>query len=198
VKHLLAIGGSYRSGGITDQAIDAVVQAATAAGARVDVVQLRDYPIEFCRNCRACSQAPGDAPGTCVLDDRMQELIDRIEVADGYILASPTNFYSVTALFKRFMERLVPYAWWPWGAPMPKFRKRHATKPAVLIAACAAPGVIGRLVFATLKHLRMTAKTIGAKPVGSLFIGLASREEHPVLAPRTRKRLLGLGRKLAR
>ena len=196
MKHLLAINGSYRSGGIMDQAVEAAVQAATASGAQVEVVHLRDYPIEFCLNCRECTQQPGDAPGTCVQHDGMQDLVEKIEAADGYILACPTNFYSVTAVFKRFMERLVVYAYWPWGAPAPKFRKSNAGKQAILIASCAAPGLVGRLLYATLKQLKITAKTIGAKPVGSAFIGLVAQQEHTPLPEQARKRLQRLVAKL--
>ncbi len=193
---LLAINGSYRPDGVMDQAIDVAVQAATLAGAQVDVVHLRDYPIEFCRNCRECTQQPGNTPGTCVQNDSMQALIDKIEAADGYILASPTNFYTVTAVFKRFMERLIVYAYWPWGAPAPKFRKSHATKKAILIASCAAPGLLGRLFFTTLKQLKVAAKTIGAKPVGGTFIGHSAQQEHPPLPEQARKRVQRLVEKL--
>jgi multimeric flavodoxin WrbA len=189
MKHLLAINGSYRPDGIIDQAVDAAVQAATSAGAQVEVEHLCDFPIEFCRNCRECTQQPGEAPGTCVQNDRMQALVDRIEAADGFILASPTNFYSVTAMFKRFMERLAVYAYWPWGAPAPKFRKARAMKKAIRIASCAAPGLMGRLFYATLKQLKMTAKTIGARPAGSVFIGLVAQREHAALPERSRKRI---------
>lgn len=196
MKHLLAINGSYRPGGLIDQAVDAAVQAAAALGAQVEVVHLRDCPIEFCLNCRECTQQPGNAPGTCVQNDGMQALVDRIEAADGYILASPTNFYSVTAVFKRFMERLVVYAYWPWGAPAPKFRKRPAAKKAILIASCAAPGLMGRLFYSTLKQLKVTAQTIGARPVGSAFIGLVAQQEHTQLPEQARKRVQRLVGKL--
>lgn len=196
MKHLLAINGSYRPDGIIDQAVGAAVQAATSAGAHVEVVHLRDYPIEFCRNCRECTQQSGEAPETCVQNDRMQALIDKLEAADGYILAAPTNVYSVTAVFKRFMERQAVYAYWPWGAPAPQFRKPRATKKAVLIASCAAPGLIGRLFYATLKQLKMTAKTIGAKPVGTTFVGLIAKQERTLLPQRTRKRVQRLVGKL--
>ena len=196
MKHLLAINGSYRPGGIMDQAVEAAVQAAAASGAQIEVVHLRDYPIEFCLNCRECTQQPGDAPGTCVQHDGMQALVDKIEAANGYILASPTNFYSVTAVFKRFMERLVVYAYWPWGAPAPKFRKSNAGKQAILIASCAAPGLVGRLLYATLKQLKITAKTIGAKPVDSVFIGFVAQQEHTMLPEHARKRVQRLVAKL--
>jgi multimeric flavodoxin WrbA len=57
----------------------------------------------------------------------MHELIAMIEAADGYILASPTNFSSVSAVFKRFMERLVVYAYWPFVRPPPN---RDESRPA--------------------------------------------------------------------
>ena len=111
MTRILAINGSYRDEGITDQTVEALAQAIEAAGAEVEIILLREYPIEFCLNCRECTQQPGAKPGECVHNDGMQELIDKIERADGYILASPTNFGSVTAIFKRFMERLAVYAY---------------------------------------------------------------------------------------
>jgi multimeric flavodoxin WrbA len=103
----------------------------------------------------------------------MATLIRKIEAADCYVLASPTNFYTVTALFKRFMERLVVYAYWPWGAHGPQLRRKEASKKALVIASAAAPGIVGRLFYTTIKQLKATAKTIGADST-SLFIGLAA------------------------
>jgi multimeric flavodoxin WrbA len=196
MTRLLAVNGSYRENGAIDQAVEVAVQTATEAGVAIEVIRLRDFPIEFCRNCRQCTQVPGEVPGQCIQQDRMRELIEQLETADGYILASPTNFYSVTAVFKRFMERLIVYAYWPWGAHAPKLRKKKPTKKAILIASSAAPGVMGRVFYATLKQLRMTAKTIGAQPVGSLFIGRMSHEEHPTLPHKAEKRVQARVRKL--
>lgn len=100
------MNGSYRDNGITDQMVNALAQAIKTAGGKVEIIRLRDCPIAFCLNCRTCTQQPGEIPGKCVQNDGMQALIDKIEQENGYILASPTNFGSVTAVFKRFMERL--------------------------------------------------------------------------------------------
>lgn len=175
---ILAINGSYRDDGITDH----LSQAAVAAGAEVETILLREYPVEFCTNCRACTQQPGAVPGECMHQDGMQKLIDKIERADCYILASPTNFGSVTAIFKRFMERLAVYAYWPWDMNGPQFRKAQAPKKkALLVSSCAAPGILGRWLFGTDKQLKMTAKTIGAESVGILFTGMIAKEQHPKL-----------------
>jgi len=179
---ILAINGSYRDDGITDQTVEALAQAITAAGAEVETILLREYPVEFCTNCRACTQQPGALPGECVHHDGMRRLIDKIEQADCYILASPTNFGSVTAIFKRFMERLAVYAYWPWGRYGPEYRKARAPKKkALLVSSCAAPGILGRWLFGTDKQLKLTAKTIGAEIVGTLFTGMIAKEQHPKL-----------------
>ena len=90
---ILVINGSYRSDGITDQAVEVAVKALEESGTEVEKVFLREYEIDFCLNCRECTQQPGDIPGECVLHDGMRGLVARIEQADGYILASPDQFW---------------------------------------------------------------------------------------------------------
>jgi len=194
---VLAINGSYRDDGITDQAVREVSDALQEFGAEVEQVRLRDYPIEFCRNCRHCMQEPGETPGDCVHNDAMRELVECIERADGYVFAAPTNFSSVTALFKRFMERLAVYGYWPWGRHAPVLRKKDVPKkPAVLISSCAAPGFIGRFTYSTRKQLEVAAVTVGSKVVGSIFTGLVSDKPDATLSPRARRKARALARRL--
>lgn len=194
---ILAINGSYRDDGITDQAVEALAQAMVAAGAEVETILLREYPLEFCTNCRACTQQPGAAPGDCMHHDSMQKLIDKIERADCYILASPTNFGSATAIFKRFMERLAVYAYWPWDMNGPQFRNAQAPKKkALLVSSCAAPGILGSWLFGTDKQLKLTAKTIGAECVGTLFTGMIAKEQHTRLPQGVRDTIKGLAGRL--
>lgn len=188
-KKVLAINGSYRKGGITDQSVQATVDALRDAGAEVNVVELRDYPIEFCTNCRQCTQQQGSAPGRCVIDDGMHQLIEMIEAADAYILAAPVNFSSVTAIFKRFMERLLPYAYWPWSKPWPVPRKSgKARKKALLITSSAAPAWLGRWAFGSQRQLAKVAGIIGARVIGRLYTGLASKDADQRLSPASRQR----------
>lgn len=196
-KRILVVNGSYRDDGITDQAVASATRALMAAGAEIDTVYLRDYPIEFCLNCRECMQAPGAEPGRCVLDDGMQALIERIEDARAFVFASPTNFGSVTAVFKRFMERLAPYACWPWGQPYPRYRKSGAAmKKALLISSSASPGWLARWLFGSGRQLEMAAKIVGAKPVGLVFTGLVAQAPRQRVPARARRRIEGLARRL--
>ena len=194
---ILVINGSYRDDGITDQVVAVVVKALEAMGSEVENVNLREQRIEFCLNCRECTQTPGDMPGECVQHDDMQQLVASIERADAYILASPTNFASVTAVFKRFMERLVVYAYWPWGTSYPRFRKADSpSKKALLISSSAAPGILGRWMYSTGSQLKMTAKTIGAVPVGILFTGMVGKDSQQKLPGKIERKARSMASKL--
>lgn len=194
---ILAINGSYRDGGITDQAVDRISEELQALGADVEHVRLRDYPIKFCLNCRQCMQQPGDAPGHCVQNDGMAALLDKIEKADGLVLAAPTNFSSVTAIYKRFMERLAVYGYWPFGMNAPKDRKAKAPKkPVLTISSCAAPASLAPFMYHTQKSLKMTARTIGGKVVGSMTTGLISQKPDVTLPGRANRKIKALAPRL--
>jgi putative NADPH-quinone reductase len=194
---ITAIVGSYRKDGVIDQAVDEMLAAARAAGAETTKIYLADTRIEFCTNCRLCAQQDGAARGFCPIADQMGEVLDQVEASDAIILASPTNFATVTALMKRFIERLVCYAYWPWGMATPKTRNRQLPRRAVLVASSAAPALLARLGTSIVKLLRQAASLLGAKTVGVLFIGLAAGKDRQDPGERIRKKARLLGKKLA-
>lgn len=195
---VLAILGSYRQGQTIDQAAKVMLQAANAKGARVETVQLRDQHIAFCTNCRACMQQPGTAPGDCPLQDEMPGLIFKIMTADRLILASPINCGTVTAIYKRFMERSVVFGYWPWGQKSPQRRQKNMTKKAVLLTSSAAPRLLTWLFSDGLKRLRGSATLLGAKPVGQLVIGMAGTQSCQPLPESVVAKARRLGERLVR
>lgn len=197
MKNVLAIVGSYRKGGMTDQLADAVLEGAAAGGAEVEKIYLLDKSISYCTNCRTCTQTPGEERGICPHEDDMAELLDRIESADSLIFAASTNYYNVTAMFRKFMERTVGYAHWPWGTPAPKVRKKKRNKKAVVITTSAAPSFLGRIFFGSIRALKATAGVFGAKTVGSLYVGLSGQQPDMKPSEREIKKARRLGEKLA-
>ena len=194
---VVAIVGSYRRGGITDSAVQAILEGAREKGAETHTIYLTDLHLEFCKNCRECSQKPGPERGQCSQLDDLEPILTQIEAADALVLGSPVNYGNVTAVFRIFMERLIGFAYWPWGQAAPAARKKRATRKATLVASSAMPGFLIPLATGTGHSLRTTAKMLGAKPVGSLWIGLAAREPHPTLSARNRNRARRIGWKLA-
>lgn len=195
-RKILALVGSYRKGGFVDAAVTAVLAAAEQAGAETEKIYLLDRHIEFCTNCRACMQSPGAARGKCVLDDNLEPLLQAIEAADAYVIGAPVNFYNVNALTRRFMERCVGFAYWPWGQGAPKIRNPRQDKRVVLVSTSGAPAFMGRYLTGTYSALKEITKLFGAKPVGTLWIGLVKSETVALSAGQLNKAAT-LGRKLA-
>lgn len=194
---VVAIVGSYRKGGATDSAVEAVLEGARALGARTRTYRLTQQNIAFCKNCRACTQLPGAERGRCVQQDDLEPMLKEIDAADVVLLASPVNCYNVTAIFRRFEERLVGAAYWPWGQNAPRLRQPKPRKKAILIASSAAPGFLIPLTTGAARALAVTAQMLGAKPVGKLWIGLVAGKQRPALSARTIERAHRIGMKLA-
>ena len=173
-RKVLGIIGTYRRGRVIDTAVSEVLRGAKDSGADTQKIYLLDTHIEFCTNCRTCTQEKDvGRRGTCVLQDDMAEILDAIDGADGLVLGAPTNFYNVNALTRRFMERLLPYAYWPWNAKMgPKLRVAKPAKKAVTVTATACPTFLARILTPRpRKALKIAASMMGARVVGSLHYG---------------------------
>ena len=149
----------------------------------------------FCVFGESHTQIPGDT--LAVEEILMRPILDEIEHSDAIVLASPMNFGTVTAVMKRFIERLVCCAYWPWGKLAPSTRKRERTKLAVVVASSAAPAMLARLFTSMVGLLKQAARLLGAKRVDVLFIGLAALEERPDIGDKVRRKAQRLGRKLA-
>ena len=177
-----------------EAAVAAVLEGARAAGAETSSIRLLDQHIEFCTNCRACTQVSGTRRGACPQQDDLEAILAEVEAADAIVLGAPVNFYNVTAVFRRFLERLAGYAYWPWGRPGPAFRAAHPAKKAVLVSSMAAPGFLLPLATGAPRALKMAARVLGARPVGKLWIGLSAIAQDQRLSPKLEARAQALGR----
>jgi NAD(P)H-dependent FMN reductase len=184
-RKVVAIVGSYRKGGTVDSAVEAILQGAREKGAETRTIYLTNQYLEFCKNCRKCTQTPGEDRGLCGQKDDLESILQEIDSADAIVLGSPVNFWNVTAIFRQFMERLLGYVYWPWGQAGPKPRNKRLTRKAALVASSAAPGFCIPLLTGAARALGVTAKIFGAKPVGKLWIGLAAQQPNQPLSART-------------
>lgn len=146
-KKIIAIVGTYRKGKTIDTVVDELLRAAQQQSCQTEKIFLLDKHIEFCTNCRNCTQQAGIIRGDCVISDDMKQILDKIDSADGIVLAAPINWFNITALMKRFVERLLPYGYWPWNITIPKGRIKKLTKKAVIITSSGCPEWLGRIIF---------------------------------------------------
>ena len=133
--------GQLPEGRSDGRAVEAVLEGAREKGAETRTFHLTEQHIEFCTNCRQCTQTPGEERGQCAQQDDLEPMLEEIEAADAVVLASPVNYYNVTAIFRRFLERLLGYTYWPWGQAAPKGRKTKAGKEGGAGGFCGNAGV---------------------------------------------------------
>jgi multimeric flavodoxin WrbA len=197
-RKIVGIVGSYRKGRIIDSAVSAVLKGAEEKGAQTQKIYLVDKHIEFCTNCRTCAQQ--DTQGVrapCIHDDDMEEILRQIDEADGIVLASPVNLGTVTAITKRFLERLIVYSYWPWGSPFPRPRIKKSNKKAIIITSSACSTFLGRIFFRNaLVSLKWATKWMGANVVRSLYFGTVCLNEDSGLNDKALLRAKKAGAKL--
>ena len=69
-----------------------------------EIVTLSDYNLETCRSCCVCFEK-GEEFCLSREDDR-DVLIEKMMTSDGVVFASPTYSFQVSAIMKRFLDRL--------------------------------------------------------------------------------------------
>jgi putative NADPH-quinone reductase len=198
-RKIIAIVGTYRKGQTIDSAVDELLNAAQAGGAKTEKIYLLDKHIEFCTNCRKCTQNKITGPrDMCIHNDDMTQILDKIDAADCIVLASPINWFNVTAIMKRFIERLICYGYWPWNSGYPRNRIEKLTKKAVVITSSSAPAWFGRIFFrGTFSVMKAAANCIGAKVVKKIYIGGAATSQNQPLPEKYRKQAFATGEALA-
>jgi multimeric flavodoxin WrbA len=190
-KKILGIVGSYRRNGTIDSLVTEVLSSAAQQGMETEKIYLIDKHIEFCTNCRTCTQKTGSERGECVHHDDMAGILDRYDAADGIVIGAPVNCFNLNAITRRFMERLVCLTYWPWGKGGYVLRKKSCGKKAVLITSSAMPALMGRFFTGAPRALRVIAETMGAKPVALLFAGLSAQKQKAVIS----SKMIGQARK---
>ncbi|KPL21202.1 MAG: hypothetical protein AMJ75_10435 [Phycisphaerae bacterium SM1_79] len=198
-KKIVAIIGTYRKGRVIDTAVSEVLKGAEAHGAQTSKIYLIDKDIEFCTNCRNCTQQKDvGMRGKCAHNDDMEAILEEVDGADALVLASPVNFGNVTAVTKRFIERLIVYGCWPWGRKMPKLRIENPDKKAVTVTASACPGFIARILMpGPLKAFKAAARCMGATVLTSLYFGPVAQTENATLDRKSLLKAYRAGEKLA-
>jgi multimeric flavodoxin WrbA len=199
-RKIVGIIGSYRKGRVIDTAVSEILKGTEAHGAQTSKIYLIDKHIEFCTNCRSCTQEKDvDKKGKCIHNDDMEDILRQIDNADAIVLGSPVNFGNVTAVTKRFIERLIVYVYWPWGKAIPKLRIKNKNKKAVIVTSSACPAFISRIIMRSpLKALKAAANCTGAKVVQSLYFGPVAKNQDSTLDPKNLNKAYKAGEKLAR
>lgn len=97
---VIGISGSPRRDGNTETLLTEVLRGAEEAKADTRLFILQEMNISPCRHCEGCL-----AEGECVVEDDMSLIYAEIKSLDALVLASPIQFYGLTAQAKAMIDR---------------------------------------------------------------------------------------------
>jgi multimeric flavodoxin WrbA len=99
---VVAFNGSARKDGNTAILVRTLFKELEKAGIETELVQLAKKKMHGCTACMKCMEKKDRR---CVIDDYANACIEKMDEADGIILASPTYFSDVTAEMKALIDR---------------------------------------------------------------------------------------------
>ena len=126
---VLLVNGSPHAKGCTYTALCEVAAALEKQGIETELFQIGTKPVSGCLGCGACIKT-----GKCVVDDVVNEFVEKAKAADGFVFGSPVHFANASGAITSFMDR----AFYGKGA-------EYADKPAAAIMSCRRGGATATL-----------------------------------------------------
>lgn len=124
---VLAINGSPRAHGNTALALEEMKTVFEGEGVAFEAVQVGQLAIRGCVACGGCAKL-----GRCVFDDVVNQLAEKLQQADGLVIASPVYFASANATLIACLDRLF------YSAPFDKTMKVGASVVCARRGGCSA------------------------------------------------------------
>lgn len=126
---VLLVNGSPHAQGCTYTALREVAAVLEKQGIETELFQVGTKPISGCLGCGACIKT-----GKCVIDDVVNEFVEKAKDADGFAFGSPVHYAGASGAITSFMDR----AFYGKGAV-------YANKPAAAVMSCRRGGATATL-----------------------------------------------------
>lgn len=97
---VLLLNGSPHDKGCTYTALCEVAGALEKNGVEAEIFQIGTTPVSGCRACGACGKL-----GHCVIDDKVNEFVQKARGADGFVFGSPVYYASASGQIASFLDR---------------------------------------------------------------------------------------------
>jgi len=154
LKRVLGIVASPRKLGNCEILTKEIMEA-TGAINQMELIRLTDLDLKGCRACYAC--LPKEA--SCVLEDDLNFLLEKIRLADAVVFAAPCYFLGPHSSIKKFQDRFLSIG---------NNYEQYAGKPCVTVTTYGVPGWDGY----TEPALNLTARFLNLHLVESAsFLG---------------------------
>ena len=97
---VIGVAGSARRNGNSATLMRAALKGAASAGEDTSEIYLNGLLFKGCQGCVKCS-----LKGRCILNDDLTSAMEELRAADGWVLAAPIYFDSVSGQMKTFFDR---------------------------------------------------------------------------------------------
>lgn len=121
---VLLVNGSGHEHGCTYTALAEVAKALNDNGVETEIYWIGKNQVAGCMGCWACKKTK-----KCVLDDGVNEFVEKAAEFDGYVFGSPVYYASAAGALVSFMDRV----FYSGG-------KHFAYKPAATVVSCRRAG----------------------------------------------------------
>jgi multimeric flavodoxin WrbA len=101
-KKVLVLLGSPRKKGNSTTLAHKIIEGAEAGGATVEEIYLHGQDIAACRACYGCLKPENKS---CVIDDDMQPIYQKMIDTDAWVIASPVYWFTMSAQMKLCIDR---------------------------------------------------------------------------------------------
>ena len=183
-KKILVLLGSPRKKGNSTTLANQIVAGAESAGATAEKIFLHGKDISPCQACYAC-QRP-DSKG-CAIDDEMQPIYGKLIEADGWVIASPVYWFSMSAQTKLFLDRCFA---------LPAYKKDAFTGKRIAIAmSYGDEDAFNSGCVNALRTFQDSARYVGANLVGMVY-GSAEKPGEIKANDALMRQAVALGKKL--
>ncbi|MDI9645849.1 MAG: flavodoxin family protein [Archaeoglobales archaeon] len=99
---VLGLCGSPRKNGNTETALRVALDTLKDKGIETEIILLAEKKVEYCDHCGNCLEGK-----QCPKDDDAKEIFERMQLADGIIVASPVYYTAVPAQLKALFDRSI-------------------------------------------------------------------------------------------
>ena len=98
---VILLNGSPHKAGTTFTALAEAAKQLEAEGIEAEIIQVGSEPIRGCAGCMSCKKT-----GKCAFNDKVNEVAEKFEQADGIIIGSPVYYASPNGTLLSFLDRL--------------------------------------------------------------------------------------------
>lgn len=99
---VVAFNGSPRKEGNTYEALKIVAEQLEKENIEVEIIHVGNKKILGCTACGSCFKIRDER---CIINDEVNEWIQKMKEADGIILGSPVHFSAISSTMKSFLDR---------------------------------------------------------------------------------------------